>query len=208
MEGLKGYLKKNKNNPPRVIILEGSGLNISESYDNQGTKKAVLYLQKKFKSDDITLCVFSKNPELKTLKNVNFVTSANAIADIIIRHISLEEGKKQKKTMFRPCIDLHEGKVKQIVGSTLKDGQVPITNFVAEKTSEYFAQLYKKDELKGGHVIMLGPGNEEAALQALKAFPGGLQVGGGITPQNAQTYLDHKSLNRRLEITLFLPSHI
>jgi len=92
--------------------------------------------------------------------------------------------------MFRPCIDLHQGKVKQIVGSTLVDGSTPTTNFVSEKSAAYFAELYKKDELKGGHVIMLGPGNEAAAFEALKAYPGSMQVGGGITPQNAKTFLD------------------
>ena len=93
---------------------------------------------------------------------------------------------------FRPCIDLHQGRVKQIVGSTLTDdpGQGPATNFESSKPSEEFASMYKRDNLGGGHVIMLGPGNEEAAKAALRAFPGGLQVGGGITPANASAYLD------------------
>jgi phosphoribosylformimino-5-aminoimidazole carboxamide ribotide isomerase len=93
---------------------------------------------------------------------------------------------------FRPCIDLHDGKVKQIVGSTLTDSikSGPVTNFESDKASSYFADLYKADNLPGGHVIMLGPGNETAAKSALKAFEGGLQIGGGITPDNAQTYLD------------------
>jgi phosphoribosylformimino-5-aminoimidazole carboxamide ribotide isomerase len=93
--------------------------------------------------------------------------------------------------MFRPCIDLHEGKVKQIVGSTLTGVPGDLqTNFVSVMPPEYYAELYKKDGLTGGHVIMLGPGNTEAAKRALRAFPGGLQVGGGITPANADMFLD------------------
>ncbi len=93
-------------------------------------------------------------------------------------------------TMFRPCIDLHEGKVKQLVGGTL--GAAPSdlrTNFVSERSSVYYAELYRKDGLTGGHVIMLGPGNEEPGRAALKAYPGGLQIGGGITINNAASYL-------------------
>ncbi|MCR2805551.1 phosphoribosylformimino-5-aminoimidazole carboxamide ribotide isomerase [Paenibacillus soyae] len=89
---------------------------------------------------------------------------------------------------FRPCIDLHDGKVKQIVGETLNDAIVE--NFVSTHDSAYYAELFKRDELTGGHVIMLGPGNEEAALRALQAYPGGLQIGGGITADNASTYLE------------------
>ncbi|THB78514.1 MAG: phosphoribosylformimino-5-aminoimidazole carboxamide ribotide isomerase [Desulfobulbaceae bacterium] len=92
---------------------------------------------------------------------------------------------------FRPCIDLHEGKVKQIVGSTLRE-QSPAslqTNFVADQPPAYYAGLYKKDGLDGGHVIMLGPGNEDAAIEALGAFSGGLQIGGGINDENAPFWL-------------------
>ncbi|GAB5353610.1 hypothetical protein AAMO2058_000049900 [Amorphochlora amoebiformis] len=94
---------------------------------------------------------------------------------------------------FRPCIDLRKGKVTQIVGSTLTDNDgdsKAVTNFESQKSSGYFASLYQKDGLKGGHVIMLGPGNEEAALEALRTYPKGLQVGGGINPSNALKYLD------------------
>ena len=92
--------------------------------------------------------------------------------------------------MFRPCIDLHEGKVKQLVGGTLGDDRARVrTNFVSDRSSVWFAELYKRDELKGGHVIMLGAGNEAAALAALRAYPSGLHVGGGINPTNAQSYL-------------------
>ena len=90
--------------------------------------------------------------------------------------------------MFRPCIDLHEGKVKQIVGGTLGDAGLR-TNFVSEKSAAWFAELYQRDGLAGGHVIMLGSGNEIEARAALAAFPGGLQVGGGINAQNARDWL-------------------
>ncbi len=93
--------------------------------------------------------------------------------------------------MFRPCIDLHEGKVKQIVGGSLNDRAAGLrTNFVSERSSAWFAELYRKDGLAGGHVIMLGPGNESAAREALAAWPGGLQIGGGISAENASSYLD------------------
>jgi len=91
--------------------------------------------------------------------------------------------------MFRPCIDLHEGKVKQIVGGTLGDSGVR-TNFVSDHSAAWFAELYKRDGLTGGHVIMLGPGNEIEARAALAAFPGGLHIGGGVNPRNARGWLD------------------
>ena len=94
-------------------------------------------------------------------------------------------------TKFRPCIDLHDGKVKQIVGSSLSDSGAGLkTNFETDRSSAWFAQLYKKDGIKGGHVIMLGKGNESAAKDALSAYPGGMQVGGGINAQNAKEYID------------------
>ncbi len=92
---------------------------------------------------------------------------------------------------FRPCIDLHNGKVKQIIGGSLdtrSDGL--IENFVSDKDAAFYGQLYKADGLTGGHTIMLGPGNEQEVLKALQAYPGGLQVGGGITSENASKYLD------------------
>jgi phosphoribosylformimino-5-aminoimidazole carboxamide ribotide isomerase len=92
--------------------------------------------------------------------------------------------------MFRPCIDLHEGKVKQIVGGTLGAPEDLRTNFVSEKPAAWFAELYKRDGLTGGHVIMLGAGNETEALAALAAFPNGLQLGGGINSANARGWLD------------------
>lgn len=91
---------------------------------------------------------------------------------------------------FRPCIDLHEGRVKQIVGGTLTDdGAALRTNFVSAQPAEYYAGLYRSDGLTGGHVIMLGPRNEEAARAALAAWPGGLQIGGGINAENAEHWL-------------------
>ena len=93
-------------------------------------------------------------------------------------------------TRFRPCIDLHSGKVKQIVGSTLSDTGAGLkTNFVSDRDAAWYGELYARDELKGGHLIMLGPDNEEAAKSALSAFPGGLQLGGGIRPCNAEEYI-------------------
>lgn len=93
--------------------------------------------------------------------------------------------------MFRPCIDLHDGRVKQLVGGTLTDhGGGLRTNFVSERPSSYFAELYRRDVLPGGHVIMLGPGNEQAAIEALAAYPGGLHIGGGIQLDNAVRYLE------------------
>ena len=85
---------------------------------------------------------------------------------------------------FRPCIDLHRGTVKQIVGSTLRDEDNSATvNFTSDKSAAYYADLYRQHDLKGGHVIKLGPGNDAAAKEALGAFKGGLHIGGGITGQ-------------------------
>ena len=92
-------------------------------------------------------------------------------------------------TQFRPCIDLHNGQVKQIVGGTLNDEGAE-TNFISEESAEHYAALYKKNDLTGGHVIALGPGNKEAALLALGTWQGGLQFGGGINPENASEFLD------------------
>jgi phosphoribosylformimino-5-aminoimidazole carboxamide ribotide isomerase len=91
--------------------------------------------------------------------------------------------------MFRPCIDLHEGKVKQIVGGTLGDAGLK-TNFVSDRGAAWYADLYRRDDLRGGHIIMLGAGNDAAAREALGAFPGGMHIGGGINVGNAQAWLD------------------
>jgi phosphoribosylformimino-5-aminoimidazole carboxamide ribotide isomerase len=91
--------------------------------------------------------------------------------------------------MFRPCIDLHEGKVKQIVGGTLGESGLK-TNFVSDRPATWYAELYRRDNLRGGHIIMLGPGNGMAAAKALEKFPGGMQVGGGIDAERAGSWID------------------
>ena len=88
---------------------------------------------------------------------------------------------------FRPCVDLHAGQVKQIVGGTLNSSLK--TNHVSQHPPAHFALLYKEHDLRGGHVIMLGPGNEDAAKEALRAWPGGLQIGGGINETNAAKWI-------------------
>ena len=93
-------------------------------------------------------------------------------------------------TRFRPCIDLHSGQVKQIIGGTLSEEASDLrTNHVSKLPARHFAELYRKHELGGGHVIMLGGGNEEAAIEALSAWPGRLQVGGGVTAENAKAWV-------------------
>ncbi len=99
---------------------------------------------------------------------------------------------------FRPCIDIHNGSVKQIVGGSLKDaGNEAKENFVSKQEASFFAELYKKSGLRGGHVIMLNPpgspyyeATRTQAMKALAAYPMGLQIGGGITPENAGAFLD------------------
>jgi phosphoribosylformimino-5-aminoimidazole carboxamide ribotide isomerase len=94
-------------------------------------------------------------------------------------------------TKFRPCIDLHDGKVKQIIGGSLRDdGGGPQENFVSDRPAGWFAECFRGDQLTGGHVIKLGPGNDLAAREALAAWPGGLQIGGGIHEGNAMEWLD------------------
>ncbi len=94
-------------------------------------------------------------------------------------------------TKFRPCIDLHEGKVKQIVGGSLRDDNTGLRqNFVSDERPATFAARYRNDGLTGGHVIKLGPGNEAAAREALAAWPGGLQLGGGVDAGNAESWIE------------------
>jgi phosphoribosylformimino-5-aminoimidazole carboxamide ribotide isomerase len=92
-------------------------------------------------------------------------------------------------TLFRPCIDLHQGKVKQIVGGSLND-QGADTNYVSPYDAAYYASLYRDNKLTGGHVIALGPGNKEEAIKALNAWPQGLQFGGGVNHENASEFLE------------------
>lgn len=99
---------------------------------------------------------------------------------------------------FRPCIDIHNGKVKQIIGGTLRDeGDQARENFVSEQDSSFFASFYERHQIKGGHIILLNGKDSpyyndtrEQAMLALRTYPGGLQAGGGITPQNAREFLD------------------
>ncbi|EEA24491.1 Enzyme that catalyzes the fourth step in the histidine pathway [Talaromyces marneffei ATCC 18224] len=106
-------------------------------------------------------------------------------------------------TKFRPCIDLHSGQVKQIVGGTLTtvDSELK-TNYISKLPASHYADLYKQHDLRGGHVVMLGPGNTEAAKEALKAWPNGLQVAGGITDQNASYWIEQGA--EKVIITSFL----
>jgi len=104
-------------------------------------------------------------------------------------------------TIFRPCIDLHQGRVKQIVGGSLTETGAQ-ENHVSPHSADWFSRMYKRDGLRGGHVIQLGPGNEEAAVEALAAYPGGLQIGGGIHDENARLWLDRGA--SQIIVTSFL----
>ncbi|KAI0841740.1 Phosphoribosylformimino-5-aminoimidazole carboxamide ribotide isomerase [Hypoxylon sp. FL0890] len=106
-------------------------------------------------------------------------------------------------TRFRPCIDLHAGQVKQIVGGTLDSSTTELkTNYVSQHSAGYYARLYREHHLEGAHVIMLGPGNEDAAKEALAAWPGHLQIGGGISDQNAALWMERGA--SKVIITSFL----
>ena len=111
---------------------------------------------------------------------------------------------EKRRSLFRPCIDLHDGKVKQIVGGSLRDDGEGLTeNFVSDRDASWFAKMYRDDELRGGHVIKLGSGNDEAARLALAAYPGGLQLGGGITVENADEWLEAGASHLIVTSTLF-----
>jgi len=98
---------------------------------------------------------------------------------------------------FRPCIDIHNGKVKQIVGGSLCDREDSAKeNFVAVQDAAFYAGLYQEAGLKGGHIILLNASDSpyfeatrQQALEALRVYPGGMQIGGGITPDNAPEYI-------------------
>lgn len=111
---------------------------------------------------------------------------------------------------FRPCIDLHHGVVKQIVGATLSDdaSNTVQTNFQAEKPAAWFAERYRRDNLTGGHVIQLGAGNATAARSALACWPGGMQVGGGIDDANAAQWLDAGASHVIVTSWVFHDGHI
>lgn len=114
--------------------------------------------------------------------------------------LKMDEKQSGKDTYmrFRPCIDIHNGKVKQIVGGSLRDeGDAASTNYTSKQDAAWYAKRYQKDGLKGGHIILLNsvdsPYYEETkvqAMEALKAYPGGLQIGGGIHAENAKEYLE------------------
>ena len=117
---------------------------------------------------------------------------------------------------FRPCIDIHNGKVKQIVGGSLKDeGNQVSTNFTSELDAAWYARQYQKDHLKGGHIILLNPVGSEyyeatkkQAMGALAAYPGGMQIGGGITADNAQEYLDSGASHVIVTSYVFRDGHV
>lgn len=99
---------------------------------------------------------------------------------------------------LRPCIDIHNGKVKQIVGSSLRDsGDQAQDNFVSEKSGDYYAGLYREKDLPGGHIIILNPKDSEfyeadleQAKLALGAYSGKLQIGGGVNADNAAGFIE------------------
>lgn len=148
-------------------------MGIDDRHDNQSNKHNLYYVNKRCNYRDM----------IPLLRNApSYVKMKLADKDTLFH-------KNRGKTLkFRPCIDLHDGKVKQIVGETLNDAI--IENFVSTHDSAYYAELFKRDRLTGGHVIMLGPGNEAAAEEALMKYPGGLQIGGGIMAENAAAYLE------------------
>lgn len=123
--------------------------------------------------------LFERDPRSVTRLQLNFQT--------LLTNPSLLSAM----TRFRPCIDLHAGEVKQIVGGTLDSATAALqTNYVSHLPPEHFAGLYKDNSLEGAHVIMLGPKNDTAAKKALRAWPGGLQVGGGINDKNASEWME------------------
>lgn len=113
-------------------------------------------------------------------------------------------------TKFRPCIDLHSGQVKQIVGGTLSNVEGDLkTNYVSKLPASHYAGLYQKHNLRGGHVVKLGPGNDEAAQESVQTWPNGLQVAGSITDKNAQYWIDQGAEKvSALGITMHLNSSL
>ena len=117
---------------------------------------------------------------------------------------------------FRPCIDIHNGSVKQIVGSSLRDqNDAAKENFVAKQDAAFFAGLYREYGIRNGHIILLNPisspyyeETKRQALMALTAYPGGLQVGGGITPDNAEKFLDAGASHVIVTSYVFKDGHI
>ena len=117
--------------------------------------------------------------------------------ETVVEYMVAAGNRMRGNMKFRPCIDIHNGKVKQIVGGSLIDqNDQAAENFVSEQDAAFFAELYRKKQLTGGHVILLNPESseyyqktKEQALEALSVYRNGLQVGGGITPYNAESFL-------------------
>ena len=117
---------------------------------------------------------------------------------------------------FRPCIDIHNGSVKQIVGSSLRDrNDAARENFVAKQDAAFFARLYQEYGIRNGHIILLNPvsspyynDTKKQALSALAAYPGGLQVGGGITPDNGKEFLNAGASHVIVTSYVFKDGHI
>ncbi len=99
---------------------------------------------------------------------------------------------------FRPCIDIHNGSVKQIVGGSLQDkNDAALENYVSEQDAAFYARMYREYQIRNGHIILLNPvtspyyeKTREQAIAALRAYPGGLQAGGGMTPENVLEFLN------------------
>ena len=123
---------------------------------------------------------------------------------------------RRKIMRFRPCIDIHNGKVKQIIGGSLRDtGNQAQENFVSQQDGAFYASLYKEKDLKGGHIILLNRADSEyfeatrkQAFLALGAYPGGLQLGGGVTPDNAAEYLNAGASHVIVTSYVFRDGHI
>lgn len=130
-----------------------------------------------------------KTSRIHCLGQVNFLAVRIHLSAFLLEDAAVKWFLAGEMTKFRPCIDLHEGKVKQIVGGTLSDDGKARENHVSEHDAAWFAEKYRADGLTGGHVICLGQGNAQAAKRALTAWPGGMQVGGGISPENAEDWL-------------------
>lgn len=141
------------------------------SYTESGQQQISLFLD---------TFVFSSIKSLELgIVSVDFCTWKHQLGEVLIM------------TKFRPCIDLHSGQVKQIVGGTLTTASSDLkTNYVSKLPAGHFAKLYKENGLTGAHVIMLGPGNEEAAKAAVGEWKNGLQVGGGVTDENAKQWIE------------------
>ena len=93
--------------------------------------------------------------------------------------------------MFRPCIDIHNNQVKQIVGASLNNKNRDLkVNFVSHNSADYYARLYKENNLKGGHIIMLDNRSREQAVKALNAYPQGMRIGGGMNKNNCLEYIN------------------